>query len=119
MPTYSTVLRGIHYTFADLKEVLAKASPPRSGDELAGIAAGNARERVAAMTVLAEIPLRRFLEEPVIPYDIDEVTRLILDRHDASAFAPVSDLTVGQFREWLLDYATATESLSAISPGLT
>jgi len=119
MPLYSVHLRGIHYTFADLKEVLAKASPPRSGDELAGVAAGNARERVAAMTVLAEIPLRRFLEEPVIPYDVDEVTRLILDRHDASAFAPVADLTVGQFREWLLDYATTTESLSAASPGLT
>ena len=119
MPTYSVHLRGIHYAFADLKEVLAKASPFRSGDVLAGVAAGNARERVAAMTVLAEIPLRRFLEEPVIAYDIDEVTRLILDRHDFAAFAPVSDLTVGQFREWLLDYATTTEVLTALSPGLT
>ena len=119
MPTYSVHLRGIHYAFADLKEGLAKASPFRSGDVLAGVAAGNARERVAAMTVLAEIPLRRFLEEPVIAYDIDEVTRLILDRHDFAAFAPVSDLTVGQFREWLLDYATTTEVLTALSPGLT
>ncbi|MDB5357855.1 MAG: ethanolamine ammonia-lyase, partial [Phycisphaerales bacterium] len=119
MPTYSTHLRGTHYCFADLKEVLAKATPPRSGDVLAGIAAANARERVAAMTVLADVPLRRFLQEPVIPYEIDEVTRLILDRHDPAAFAPISDLTVGQFREWLLDYATTTESLQAAAPGLT
>ena len=73
---------------------------------------------VAAMTVLAEIPLRRFLEEPVVPYETDEVTRLIIDRHDAAAFAPIADLTVGQFREWLLDYATTSESL-ALAPGLT
>jgi ethanolamine ammonia-lyase large subunit len=119
MPLYSAHLRGTHFVFADLKEVLAKASPPRSGDELAGVAAGNARERVAAMTVLADIPLQRFLQEPVIPYEIDEVTRLIVDRHDASAFAPIADLTVGQFREWLLDYGTTTESLAAIAQGLT
>jgi ethanolamine ammonia-lyase large subunit len=86
--------------------------PP--GDVLAGVAAGNARERVAAMTVLADVPLRRFLEELVIPYEVDEVSRLIVDRHDATAFSPVSDLTVGQFREWLLDYATTTESLTAV-----
>jgi ethanolamine ammonia-lyase large subunit len=119
MPLYSAHLRGTHFVFADLKEVLAKASPPRSGDELAGVAAGNARERVAAMTVLADIPLQRFLQEPAIPYEIDEVTRLIVDRHDASAFAPIADLTVGQFREWLLDYGTTTESLAAIAQGLT
>jgi ethanolamine ammonia-lyase large subunit len=119
MADYSAHLRGTHYTFADLKEVLAKASPPRSGDALAGVAAANARERVAAMTVLADVPLQRFLQELVIPYEIDEVTRLILDRHDPSAFAPVADLTVGQFREWLLDYATTTEILTSLAPGLT
>jgi ethanolamine ammonia-lyase large subunit len=119
MPAYSAHLRGTHFAFADLKEVLAKASPPRSGDELAGVAAANARERVAAMTVLAELPLRRFLEELVVPFEIDEVTRLILEQHDPSAFAPVSGMTVGQFREWLLDYATSTETLSAVAWGLT
>jgi len=119
MLTYSTHLRGTHYAFADLKEVLAKASPARSGDALAGVAAGNARERVAAMTVLADVPLQRFLQEPVVLYEIDEVTRLIIDRHDPTAFAPVADMTVGQFREWLLDYATTSDSLTAIARGLT
>ncbi len=99
--------------------MLAKATPPRSGDALAGVAARSARERVAAMTVLADIPLRRFLEEPIIPYELDEITRLIIDRHDAAAFAPISDMTVGRFREWLLDYSTTTESLLALAPGLT
>ena len=119
MSKYRAQLRGTHYTFADLKEVLAKASPARSGDALAGVAASNARERVAAMTVLADVPLKRFLQEPVIAYDIDEVTRLIFDSHDAAAFAPVAELTVGQFREWLLDYKTTTKSLTAIAKGLT
>jgi ethanolamine ammonia-lyase large subunit len=119
MSKYSIQFRGVHYAFADLKEVLAKASPARSGDQLAGVAAATARERVAAMMVLAEIPLKRLLEEPVVPYEADEVTRLILDRHDAVAFAPVADLTVGQFREWLLDYSKASEVLAAVSPGLT
>jgi ethanolamine ammonia-lyase large subunit len=118
MPIYSTQLRGRCYTFADLKDVLAKATPARSGDELAGVAAGSARERVAAQMVLANIPLLRFLEEQVIPYEIDEVTRLIVDRHDRAAFAPLSDRTVGQFREWLLDYSTTTEMLRAAAPGL-
>jgi ethanolamine ammonia-lyase large subunit len=119
MPKYSIELRGRQYAFADLKEALAKASPPRSGDALAGVAASSARERVAAMSILADLPLQRFLEEPVVPYEIDEVTRLIFDRHDAQAFAPVADLTVGQFREWLLDYATSSEKLKSLAPGLT
>ncbi|HWE03615.1 MAG TPA: ethanolamine ammonia-lyase subunit EutB [Tepidisphaeraceae bacterium] len=119
MPTYAVHFRGTHYAFADLKEVMAKATPLRSGDVLAGVAAGNARERVAAMTVLADTPLQRFLREPLIPYDLDEVTRLILDRHDAAAFAPVSGFTVGQFREWLLDYQTTAQTLSAVAAGLT
>jgi len=119
MPTYSTQIRGTSYAFADLKEVLAKASPPRSGDELGGVAAGSARERVAAQMVLADVPLQRFLHEPVIPYEIDEVTRLIIDRHDRLAFAPISALNVGQFREWLLEYSTTAENLTAVASGLT
>ena len=104
MSIYSITLRGTRYSFTDLKDLLAKATPLRSGDELAGIAASSARERVAAQMVLADVPLERFLQEPVIPYESDEVTRLILDRHDRAAFAAVADLTVGQFREWLLEY---------------
>jgi ethanolamine ammonia-lyase large subunit len=119
MPTYSAQIRGNRFTFAGLKEVLAKATPARSGDTLAGLAATSARERVAAMTVLADIPLERFLQEVVIPYEIDEVTRLIIDRHDRRAFAVVSGLTIGQFREWLLDYATTSNELTAVAPGLT
>lgn len=100
-----------------LRRLLAKASPARSGDALAGIAAETESERVAAQRALAEVPLKRFLEEPLIPYETDEVTRLILDTHDASAFAPVRDLTVGEFREWLL--AADEAALTAASPGLT
>jgi ethanolamine ammonia-lyase large subunit len=98
---------------------MAKATPARSGDQLAGVAAANARERVAAQMVLADVPLTRFLEELLIPYDTDEVTRLIIDRHDRAAFAPVSGLTVGQFREWLLEYETTTDVLTAVAAGLT
>src|SRR5439155_15418679 len=97
---YATTLRGTRYGFASLRELMAKASPLRSGDCLAGIAAANERERVAAQTVLADVPLARFLREPLIDHDRDEVTRLILDEHDENAFAPVRDLTVGAFREW-------------------
>ncbi len=119
MPIYSVHSRGKQYAFADLKDVLAKATPARSGDELAGIAATSARERVAAQTALADVPLARFLQELLIPYESDEVTRLILNRHDRTAFAPVAGLTVGTFREWLLDYSTTTERLAAVAPGLT
>src|SRR5215472_15519642 len=104
MPRYRATIGGRSYGFDGLRELLAKASPLRSGDQLAGIAAADARERVAAQTALADVPLTRFLEEPLIPYESDEVTRLILDTHDRTAFAPVSDLTVGHFREWLLGY---------------
>jgi ethanolamine ammonia-lyase large subunit len=107
------------YKFADLKTLLAKASPERSGDALAGIAAGSDQERVAAQRALADVPLERFLDEPLIPYEQDEVTRLILDSHDAAAFAPVAGLTVGEFREWLLRYETASEALAVLAPGLT
>jgi len=103
----------------DLRTLLARASPARSGDELAGIAAETAEERVRAQIELADVPLKRFLEEPVVPYETDEVTRLILDSHDSTAFSPISTLTVGEFREWLLDDATTGESLAAIANGVT
>jgi ethanolamine ammonia-lyase large subunit len=103
----------------DLKTLLAKASPARSGDQLAGIAAASAEERVAAQMQLADTPLRRFLEEPLIPYETDEVTRLIVDFHDAGAFAPISALSVGEFREWLLAEETTGDVLSAAAAGIT
>jgi ethanolamine ammonia-lyase large subunit len=103
----------------NLREVMAKASPARSGDELAGIAAANAEERVRAQIALADVPLKRFLAEPLIPYEQDDVTRLICDSHDSAAFAPVSHLTVGEFRDWLLSDQATTDRLSALAPGLT
>jgi ethanolamine ammonia-lyase large subunit len=102
-----------------LKTLLAKASPARSGDELAGLAAGSAQERVAAQMKLADTPLQRFLDESVIPYETDDVTRLILDSHAPEAYAPISHLTVGEFREWLLDEDTQEEALAAVAPGIT
>src|ERR1700722_12696084 len=99
---YRLTLDGTTHSFRDLKTLLAKATPLRSGDQLAGVSADTAEERVAAQMCLAEVPLMRFLEEAVIPYEEDEVTRLILDRHDREAFAPVSGLSVGEFRNWLL-----------------
>ncbi len=119
MAKYTTTLRGRTYAFADLREVLAKASPLRSGDVLAGVAAESDEERAAAQVVLADVPLAIFLAEPAVPYDEDDVTRLILDSHDAAAFAPVSRFSVGEFRDWLLGYDTTAEVLSAVAPGLT
>ncbi len=110
---------GQTWRFADLKELLAKATPARSGDVLAGVAAGSDVERVAAQMALAEVPLKHFLSEAVIPYEADEVTRLILDSHDAQAFAPVAHLTVGGFRDWLLGPVADETSLAALAPGLT
>ncbi|WP_288493207.1 ethanolamine ammonia-lyase subunit EutB [uncultured Pseudomonas sp.] len=110
---------GQTWRFADLKELLAKATPARSGDVLAGVAASSDVERVAAQMALAEVPLKHFLSEAVIPYEADEVTRLILDSHDAQAFAPVAHLTVGGFRDWLLGPAADETSLAALAPGLT
>src|SRR4051794_26511764 len=107
MSRYATTISATRYAFADVRELMAKATPLRSGDQLAGIAATSAKERAAAQAVLANVPLTRFLDEPLVPYDDDEVTRLIIDDHDATAFAPVRDLTVGQFREWLLSYETS------------
>ena len=107
------------YQFRDLKDLLAKASPARSGDYLAGVAASSYAERMAAKMCLAEVPLKRFLEEHLIPYAEDEVTRLIVDTHDPVAFSEVSHLTVGDFRDWLLSDAADTAALSRIARGLT
>ncbi len=107
------------YTFADLCELLARATPARSGDVLAGVAAQSAEERVAAQYALADLPLARFLEEQVVPYEDDEVTRLIVDTHDADGFAPVRSFTVGELRDWLLSDEATGERLAAVAPGLT
>ncbi len=117
--TYQITLGKKSYSFGSLKELLARATPLRSGDQLAGVAAHSAEERVAAQMCLSEAPLACFLEEPIIPYETDAVTRLILDRHDAHAFGAVAGLTVGEFRDWLLDYETDTETLRSLAPGLT
>ena len=116
---YAQTLGKRVYRFDDLKSLLALASPERSGDQLAGIAAESAEQRMAARFALAELPLARFLSEPLIPYEEDEVTRLIIDSHDAAAFAPVAHLTVGDFRDWLLSEQATSEALSALAPGLT
>ena len=108
-----------HYVFADLKTLMAKATPERSGDQLAGIAACDATERVAAQMCLADVPLKQFLNETLIDYDQDEVTRLIMDEHDALAFYPIAHFTVGDFRNWLLSEDASTEKLQSLQAGLT
>jgi len=107
------------YIFADLRTLLARATPMRSGDVLAGLAAESAEERVAAQYALADLPLKHFLDEHVVPYEQDEVTRLIVDTHDATAFAPVRSLTVGELRDWLLSDEATPERLTGLAPGLT
>lgn len=122
MSTFRHVAGPVTYTFGSLAEVLAKASPPRSGDELAGCAAHSDAERAAARWALAEVPLAEFLSEEIVPYDTDEVTRLIIDTHDTEAFAVISHLTVGDFRDWLLETVTkphGAQSLKEVSSGLT
>ncbi|WP_423359181.1 ethanolamine ammonia-lyase subunit EutB [Pseudomonas citronellolis] len=119
MPGYAHSVGGQTWRFDSLRQLMAKASPARSGDCLAGVAAGSDAERVAAQMALAEVPLKRFLDEALIPYEADEVTRLIIDGHDRAAFAPVSHLTVGDFRDWLLGDAADEASLRALAPGLT
>ncbi len=119
MPAYSENVAGRTYTFADLRTLLARASAPKSGDALAGIGAESAEERVAAQRALANVPLKTFLDDAIIPYESDDVTRLILDTHDRAAFEPVSALTVGGFRDWLLGYPADGPTLEALSPGLT
>ena len=104
--TYCHTVAGQRHTFTDLRELLARASPLRSGDRLAGVAAHSATERMAAQMALADLPLRTFLHEAVVPYETDAVTRLILDTHDTAAFEAVAHLTVGDFRNWLLSNDT-------------
>ena len=116
---YRHVIRQHAYVFPDLKTLLARASPLRSGDVLAGVAATTYEERVAAQLALADVPLRDFLHEALVPYEQDEVTRLILDTHDAAAFAPIGHFTVGQLRDWLLSDAADAATLQALGPGLT
>ncbi len=106
------------HTFIGLRELLAKATPLRSGDVLAGVAADSAEERVAAQFALADVALGQFLEEEIVPYEEDEVTRLIADTHDVEAFAPVRSFTVGELRDWLLSDQATSERLAALAPGL-
>ena len=107
------------WVFDDLRDLMAKASPPRSGDVLAGVAAGSAEQAVAARLRLADEPLASFLAHPLVPYESDEVTRLICDAHDAAAFAPIAALTVGEFREFLLGETATTGTLAVLAPGVT
>src|SRR3979411_1618818 len=116
---YRHTIDATSYVFNDLRDLLAKATPPRSGDRLAGIAAESAEQVIAARIALADVPLKQFLHETVIPYEDDEITRLIVDTHDMSAFAAISSLTVGSFRDWLLSDAATGEVLKKLSRGIT
>ncbi len=116
---YRHTVRQTTYVFNDLRVLLARATPLRSGDELAGVAAWSAEERVAAQMALAELPLTTFLNEALVPYEQDEVTRLIIDTHNADAFAPIRHLTVGDFRNFLLSHEADTRTLTQLQPGLT
>jgi ethanolamine ammonia-lyase large subunit len=111
-------LGGQVHRYPDLKALMARATPERSGDALAGIAADSAAQRMAAQLTLAELPLKAFLSEALVPYETDEITRLIIDSHDSAAFAPVAHLTVGDFRDWLLGPAATPEALRRLAPGL-
>jgi ethanolamine ammonia-lyase large subunit len=116
---FAATLGNSRYVFADLRDLLAKATPYRSGDALAGLAAESAEQRVAAQFALADLPLAHFLSEQIVPYESDEVTRLIVDTHSADAFAPIRSLTVGEFRNWLLSDNATPERIAAFAPGLT
>ncbi|MEE3662756.1 ethanolamine ammonia-lyase subunit EutB [Brenneria sp. g21c3] len=116
---YQTTLSHRSYRFHDLRELMAKASPARSGDMLAGVAAESAEERMAARMALADLPLTIFLQQALIPYEQDEVTRLIIDSHDRQAFSLISHLTVGDFRNWLLSESTDSALLAQAAPGIT
>ena len=116
---YKTLIGHQHYVFNDLKTLMAKATPLRSGDQLAGVAAENATERVAAQMALADIPLKQFLTEALIDYEQDEITRLIIDEHRSDLFAPISHFTVGDFRNWLLSEDATTQKLQQLALGLT
>jgi ethanolamine ammonia-lyase large subunit len=116
---YAATLGGQRYVFDTLASLMAQATPARSGDALAGLAAPTAEARVAAQFALADLPLATFLEDLLVPYETDEVTRLIVDTHDRAAFAPVAHLTVGGFRDWLLSDEATTAVLAGLAPGLT
>lgn len=117
--TYAHTIGAERHVFPDLRTLLARATPLRSGDELAGVAAASRAERAAAQCALADVPLTAFLDEAVVPYEDDEVTRLIIDTHDRAAFAPVAHLTVGALREWLLSDAVDGAALAQVAPGIT
>jgi ethanolamine ammonia-lyase large subunit len=119
MAGYAHVSGHERFVFRDIKDLMAKATPLRSGDLLAGVAAADDTERAAAQLALADVPLGVFLQEMVVPYETDEVTRLIIDTHDKAAFKVVSHLTVGGFRDWLLSDHATTEALTKLAPGLT
>ena len=116
---FRQIVDATSYLFDDLRDLLAKATPPRSGDRLAGVAADSAEQMIAARMALADVPLKHFLNEAVVPYEDDEVTRLIVDSHDTSSFAAISALTVGGFRDWLLSDAATSEVLKKLSRGIT
>jgi ethanolamine ammonia-lyase large subunit len=116
---FAQIIGTTRYVFPDLKTLLARATPFRSGDALAGVAAESAEERIAAQRALADLPLIHFLSESVIPYEVDEVTRLIQDSHDKLAFSPIRSLTIGGLRDWLLSDAADSVALAALTPGLT
>ena len=116
---YRHTIDATSHVFETLRDLLARATPPRSGDRLAGIAAESAQQMIAARIALSDVPLKQFLQEAVIPYEEDEVTRLIVDSHDAPAFAGISSLTVGAFRDWLLSDAATTPVLAKLAPGIT
>lgn len=115
----AATIKGTSYRFQSLKEVLAKAGAPKSGDELAGIAAASPMERVAARAVLAGVTLRELRESPVVPYELDEITRLVEDNLNEEAFVAAAHLTVGELREWLLEVTTTGDMIRSIAPGLT
>jgi ethanolamine ammonia-lyase large subunit len=116
---YTAVVGDRRWHFADLKTLMARATPERSGDRLAGLAAASAEERIVARMRLADVPLKTFLDEALIPYEKDEITRLIIDSHDRQAFEPIAHLTVGDFRNWLLSDRTDSAVLARIAPGVT
>src|SRR6267154_2116142 len=116
---YRHTIDATSYAFENLRDLLAKATPPRSGDRLAGIAADSAQQMIAARIALADVPLKQFLHETVVAYEDDEITRLIIDTHDTSAFAAISSLTVGSFRDWLLSDAATSDVLKRLSRGVT
>ena len=116
---YRQIINTTSYTFNGLRDLLAKATPPRSGDRLAGVAADSAEQMIAARMALADVPLKQFLNEAVVPYEDDEVTRLIIDSHNGPSFAAVSSLTVGGFRDWLLSDAATGETLAKLARGIT